>query len=251
MTTITAKDQLQGLERRSRGDRFRRVPPECGRLGWEDAPSLGRRGVARLHDAGLAGSVLTARIDGSGRHPSDEALIVGMAVDDERSAVRFVRRYRKRVYGLAIGMLGDPGIAEDVAQEALLRVWRHAQVYDARRGSVTGWVLTITRRLAIDAIRRRRAVPTDPESLVTLGLAKTGNSAEDVATAGHLGPELRTALAGLPVEQRRATVLAALYGRTASEISTSEAIPLGTAKTRIRAGLSKLRAALHEAEELS
>jgi hypothetical protein len=58
MTTITAKDQLQGLERRSRGDRFRRVPPECGRLGWEDAPSLGRRGVVRLHDAGLAGSVL-------------------------------------------------------------------------------------------------------------------------------------------------------------------------------------------------
>ena len=174
-----------------------------------------------------------------------------MAVDDERSAVRFVRRYQKRVYGLAIGMLGDPGIAEDVAQEALLRAWRHAPVYDARRGSVTTWVLTITRNLAIDAIRRHRTVPTDPESLVARGLAKSGNSAEDVATFGHLGPELQTALAGLPVEQRRATVLAALYGRTASEISTSEAIPLGTAKTRIRAGLSKLRAALHEVDEPS
>jgi RNA polymerase sigma-70 factor (ECF subfamily) len=72
-----------------------------------------------------------------------------------------------------------------------------------------------------------------------------------VAAAGDLGPELRTALEELPVEQRRATVLAALYGRTANEISSSESIPLGTAKTRIRAGLSKLRAALRDAEDRS
>ena len=215
------------------------------------ALSHDRSGVARLHHAGQTGSVLTPRTDGSGRHPSDEALIAGMAMGDDRAAVAFVRRYQKRVYGLAIGMLGDRGIAEDVAQEALLRAWRHAPVFDARRGSVTNWVLTITRNLAIDAIRQRRAVPTDPESLVALGLPSTGHSAEDVATAGQLGPELRAALAGLPVEQRRATVLAALYGRTAAEISTSEAVPLGTAKTRIRAGLSKLRAALRDPEELS
>jgi RNA polymerase sigma-70 factor (ECF subfamily) len=174
-----------------------------------------------------------------------------MAAGDEQSAVTFVRRYQRRVFGLAVGMLGDPGVAEDVAQEALLRAWRHAPVFDARRGSVTSWILTITRNLAIDAIRRRRAVPTDPEVLVSLGLADTSDSAEDVATAGHLGPELRAALGGLPVEQRRATVLAALYGRTAEEISSSESIPLGTAKTRIRAGLSKLRAALRDAEERS
>jgi RNA polymerase sigma factor (sigma-70 family) len=172
-------------------------------------------------------------------------------VGDEQAAAAFVRRYQRRVFGLAVGMLGDPGVAEDVAQEALLRAWRHAPVFDARRGSVTSWILTITRNLAIDAIRRRRAVPTDPEVLVSLGLAETNDSAEDVSTAGHLGPELRTALAALPVEQRRATLLAALYGRTAEEISTSESIPLGTAKTRIRAGLSKLRAALRDAEELS
>jgi RNA polymerase sigma factor (sigma-70 family) len=251
MSTITTKDRRQGVGHRSRGDVFPRVALECGRLGWADAPSLGGRGVARLRDAGPTASVLIPGIDRSRPQPSDEALIAGMAVGDEGSAVAFVRRYQKRVYGLAIGMLGDPGIAEDVAQEALLRVWRHAPVYDARRASVTSWVLTITRRLTIDTIRKRRAVPTDPESLVARGLAKSGTSAEDVATFGHLGPELQTALAGLPVEQRRATLLAALYGRTASEISTSEAIPLGTAKTRIRAGLSKLRAVLRDAEKLS
>jgi RNA polymerase sigma-70 factor (ECF subfamily) len=192
--------------------------------------------------------VLTKRTERTPRRPSDEALIAGMAVGDDRAAEAFIVRYQRRVFGLALGMVGDPGMAEEVAQEALLRAWRHAPVFDPRRGSATGWVLTITRNLAIDAIRQRRVVPTDPQALVALGLAGAGNSAEDVAAHGHLGPELRAALGALSVEQRRAVVLAALYGRTASEISSSEAIPLGTAKTRIRAGLSKLRASLRHAE---
>ncbi len=182
--------------------------------------------------------------DRSVGNPSDEALMAGMAIGDEHAAVTFVRRYQKRVFGLAVGLLDDAGAAEDVAQEALLRAWRHAPVFDARRGTVTSWVLTITRNLAIDAIRRRRAFPTDPDDLVALGLASGGRPVEDVAMAGHLSPDLRAALTALPAEQRRATLLAVLYGRTAEEISTSESIPLGTAKTRIRAGLQKLRAAL-------
>ena len=195
--------------------------------------------------------VLTKTTEGTPGCPSDEALIAGMAVGDDRAAEAFVRRYHGRVFGLALGMVGDPGMAEEIAQEALLRAWRHAPVFDARRGSATGWVLTVTRNLAIDAIRQRRAVPTDPEALVAPGLAGAGNWVEDAAAHGHLGPELRAALGALPVEQRRAVVLAALYGCTASEISSSEAIPLGTAKTRIRAGLSKLRAALRHAETRS
>jgi RNA polymerase sigma factor (sigma-70 family) len=180
--------------------------------------------------------------------PSDEALMAGMAIGDERAAVTFVRRYQKRVFGLAVGLLNDPGVAEDVAQEALLRAWRHAPVFDARRGTVTSWVLTITRNLAIDAIRQRRALATDPDDLVALGLASGGRPVEDLAVASQLSPNLRGALHALPVEQRRATLLAALYGRTAEEISTSESIPLGTAKTRIRTGLQKLRAALDDAK---
>ncbi|MGH9080346.1 MAG: RNA polymerase sigma factor [Acidimicrobiales bacterium] len=180
--------------------------------------------------------------------PSDEALMAGMAIGDEHAVVSFVRRYQKRVFGLAVGLLDDPGAAEDVAQEALLRAWRHAPVFDARRGTVTSWVLTITRNLAIDAIRQRRALPTDPDDLVALGLASGERTVEDLAVGGQLSPNLRGALQALPVEQRRATLLAALYGRTAEEISSSESIPLGTAKTRIRAGLQKLRAALDDAK---
>jgi RNA polymerase sigma factor (sigma-70 family) len=181
-------------------------------------------------------------------NPSDEALLAGMAIGDERAAVTFVRRYQKRVFGLAVGMLNDRGVAEDVAQEALLRAWRHAPVFDARRGTVTSWVLTITRNLAIDAIRQRRALPIDPDDLVALGLATAGRPVEELATAGQLSPDLRRALLALPDTQRRATLLAALYGRTAEEISVSESIPLGTAKTRIRSGLQKLRAALDDAK---
>ena len=178
------------------------------------------------------------------RGPSDEALLAGMAEGDEASAVVFVRRYQRRVFGLAVSMVGDPGVAEDVAQEAMVRVWRHASVFDARRGAVVPWVLTITRNLAVDALRLRRAVPTDPDDFVGLGLVGTEPDPGEAAGSGDLPPYVRRALAAMPPEQRRALVLASVYGRTAAEISESESIPLGTAKTRIRAGLAKLRASV-------
>jgi RNA polymerase sigma factor (sigma-70 family) len=178
--------------------------------------------------------------------PSDEALLAGMATGDERASVEFVRRYQRRVFGLAYSMLGDADAAQDVAQEAMLRAWRHAQVFDARRGSVTTWVLSITRNLAIDALRLRRAVPMDPDHFGQLGLVSLAESPADRAVTASTIPKIRSALADLPVDQRRALVLAAVYGRTAVEIAEAESIPLGTAKTRIRAGLSKLRSAMAE-----
>ena len=178
--------------------------------------------------------------------PSDEALLAGMATGDERASVEFVRRYQRRVFGLAYSMIGDADASQDVAQEAMLRVWRHAQVFDARRGSVTTWVLSITRNLAIDFLRLRRATPTDPDHFGQLGLVSLAQSPEDRAVVSSAIPRIRSALADLPTDQRRALVLAAVYGKTAAEISEDESIPLGTAKTRIRAGLSKLRAALAE-----
>ncbi|HLN17437.1 MAG TPA: sigma-70 family RNA polymerase sigma factor [Acidimicrobiales bacterium] len=184
----------------------------------------------------------------AGSGPADEALLAGMAQGDDQASVAFVRRYQKRVYGLALAMLGDPGRAEDVAQEALVRVWRHAPVYDARRGSVATWVLTITRNLAIDSLRMRRAVPTDPDDFAAIGLVSGERAPEEAGLAADAAPSVRRALAELPAEQRRALVLAAVYGHTAAEISVQESIPLGTAKTRIRAGLTKLRTALGERE---
>jgi RNA polymerase sigma-70 factor (ECF subfamily) len=177
-------------------------------------------------------------------HSSDEALLAGMAAGDERAATELVRRYQGRVYGLAYSVLFDSAGAEEVAQEALLRVWKHSAVFDPRRGAVSTWVLTITRNLAIDALRLRRATPVDPDSFSSVPSPAGERTPEDAAMATDGVPAVRAALALLPHEQRRAVVLAAVYGKTAAEISESESIPLGTAKTRIRAGLIKLRAAL-------
>ena len=174
---------------------------------------------------------------------SDESLLAGLAVGDGDAGTAFVRRHQRRVYGLALRLVGDTTLAEDVAQEAFARAWRHAGAYDSRRGSVTTWLLTITRNLAIDSLRVRRADPFDPGDLAALGGAAVVASPEDGVAVDDLA-RLRTAVAGLPVDQRRALVLAAWYGRTAREISASEGIPVGTAKTRIRAGMLKLRASL-------
>lgn len=176
--------------------------------------------------------------------PTDEALLAGLASGDEASTVAFVRRYQRRVFGLAVSILSDRASAEDVAQEALFRAWRHAPVFDARRGSVENWVLTITRNLAIDALRKQRSVPTDPDDLVALARVTHGASFEDTVATRSERPAILAALNAVPAAQRRAVLLASLYGRTAQEISVIEGIPLGTAKTRIRAGLLNLRAVL-------
>ncbi len=175
---------------------------------------------------------------------SDEALLAGMAVGEQAAAVAFVRRYQRRVFGLAYSMTSDAGVAEDVAQEAMIRVWKHAPVFDPRRGSVTSWVLTITRNLTIDALRMRRAVPTDPDDFAASAMRSHEHNPEDSVRRGEVRHTVRAALEVLPPEQRRAVVLASVYGRTALEISESEDIPLGTAKTRIRTALIRLRAAV-------
>lgn len=173
---------------------------------------------------------------------SDEALVAGMAAQDRRSAEEFVRRFEARVFGLALSMVGDAGLAEDVAQEALVRAWRHAAVFDPGRAPAASWLLTIARNLAIDALRMRRSIPVGGEEIARL----TGedSSTERAIEAALAMPELRNALATLPCEQRRALVLAHAYGYTAAEIGRIEAVPLGTAKTRIRTAMAKLRDAM-------
>ncbi|HXW82404.1 MAG TPA: sigma-70 family RNA polymerase sigma factor, partial [Acidimicrobiales bacterium] len=171
-----------------------------------------------------------------------DALLAGMAVGDERAGVAFVRRYQRRVYGLALSMVGDSVLAQDIAQEAFLRAWRHALVFDRRRASVGTWILTITRNLAVDALRLRRPVVTDPADLMWANLVSGTPLPDEQAESQEMRARLSSALASLPSEQSRALVLAAVYGYTASEISKVESVPLGTAKTRIRRGLMKLRA---------
>src|SRR4051794_28542230 len=108
---------------------------------------------------------------------SDEAVMLGLSTGDEAAAREFVSRFSARAIGLAYQFLGDRSSAEDVAQEALIRAWRHAGSFDARRGSVSTWVLTIVRNLAIDALRLRRPEPFDPATLPVTRLAEDQRSA--------------------------------------------------------------------------
>ena len=182
-----------------------------------------------------------------GVEASDEALLAGLAAGDADAAAAFVRRFQRRVYGLALTILREPGAAEDAAQEAFLRAWRHAETYDPRRGRVLNWLLGIARNVAIDAVRLKRAQPVDPETLAATVLEKS--EVDPGALPGFADRQrLREAMRALPADQRRALFLSAYLGRTANEIGVLEDIPLGTAKTRIRSAMLRVRAELGVAD---
>lgn len=181
---------------------------------------------------------------------SDEALVALVAMGDQDALTALVRRLQGQVFGLARRVLdGDGARAEEVAQEAFLRLWRHAGSFDVRRGSVRAWVLTITRNLAIDARRLRRDEPVDPSWMPELDPLLAGRPVEELALGVGDRERVRRALFALSPEQRRAIVLVAWGGRTAQEVAEQEGIPLGTAKTRIRSAMSRLRLGLGPAPE--
>jgi RNA polymerase sigma factor (sigma-70 family) len=180
-----------------------------------------------------------------GVEASDEALLAGYATGDPRTAAAFVRRFQGRVYGLALTIVRQPALAEEVAQETFTRVYRHAGNYDARKGRVSTWLLSIARNLAIDVTRLKRLDPVDPEVIeaeVTIDFQSPG--ADETALQPDERDQLRAAIGELPDDQRRAIVLAAYLGRTAREISDLDDVPLGTVKTRIRTAMLKLRSEL-------
>ena len=177
---------------------------------------------------------------------ADAALLAGFALDDPTASTAFVRRFQGPVFGLAVGITRDPGLAEDVAQEVFVRAWRAAAGYDVRRASVLTWLLTITRNAAIDAVRARRSTPTEDEILDQL-VHETTVAAPDLQESAVHRLETEQAvrrLHALAPDQARAVVLAVLGGCTAAEVGEREGIPLGTAKTRIRTGLRRLREAM-------
>jgi RNA polymerase sigma-70 factor (ECF subfamily) len=193
----------------------------------------------------LEGLVLSGvtRIGLPAERMTDSALLAGLSAGEPATGVAFVRRFQRQVYGVALAVVGDAILAEDVAQQAFEKAWKRAASFDPKRGSVAAWLTAITHNLAIDAVRRRRPSPLDPSDLVRL-LGPGSDEPEPTAVRTEAAHELRLAIRSLPPEQMRAVVMAGIYAMTAQEISQAESIPLGTAKTRIRAGMIKLRAAL-------
>ncbi len=161
---------------------------------------------------------------------------------DRAAFMRLYDRYASRVYGLALRMLRDKMDAEEVTQDTFLRLWTRAETFRPSRGRLVSWLLTITRRLALDRFRLQSRRPA---------VIQSGNPAEDWYARPDPGTDseearwrsLRFAVLELPHEQRAAVELAYYYGLSHSQIAKQLEIPLGTAKTRIRLGMQKLRRA--------
>jgi RNA polymerase sigma-70 factor (ECF subfamily) len=176
----------------------------------------------------------------------DDALLGAVGLGEPDAIAVFIRRFQRKVYGLAVTVTGDAALADDIAQMTFERAWRHAATFDARRGSVATWLLSITRNLSIDAMRVRRAVPLDPVSMADLMPPSRAIDPSQAAVDSDRLDRLGVELAALPLEQRRAVLMATVAGRTTKEIAEIEQIALGTAKTRLRTGLRRLREATAE-----
>ena len=187
--------------------------------------------------------MLTVRSKGRG---TDAALMRAFAAGDTAAAAELYRRFASRVYGLGIVMLGNDAAAQDLVQDTFVKLWRSAGNYDAARGRLETWILLVARSLAIDALRRR---VLDARVLERSGLrneASEDPGPEDHAATADLSDRARRAMETLSDGQRAALELAYFGGKTSAEVAELEGIPVGTAKTRIRTALLKLREALEE-----
>jgi RNA polymerase sigma factor (sigma-70 family) len=181
-------------------------------------------------------------------HLSDEALVALVARGDETALAELYDRVGRVAFGLAYRVLRDDRLAEDAVQEAFLAVWRTAARFTAERAKASTWILTLVHRRAVDLVRReerRRAEPLDDE---TRDAAAT-DSAEEAAWLGFERDRIQAALKLLPDAQREAIELAYYGGFSQSELAERLGQPLGTIKSRMFAGLARLRELLDDAEE--
>jgi RNA polymerase sigma-70 factor (ECF subfamily) len=180
-------------------------------------------------------------------HLSDEALVALVARSDEAALAELYDRVGRVAYGLAFRVLRDDRLAEDAVQDAFLGVWRTAAGFRADRAKATTWILTLVHRRAVDLVRReerRRVEPLDETHDVA-----TTESAEDSAWLGFERERVQECLRQLPHGQREAIELAYYGGFSQAELSERLGVPLGTIKSRVFAGLSRLRELLQDDAE--
>jgi len=176
--------------------------------------------------------------------PTDEDLLMAVAQGDREAIGRLYDRHQGTMYGLAVRITNDAGLAQDAVQEAMLGVWRNASRFDASRAKARTWMLALVHHRAIDAIRRRRASVALPEPDVPPPAALVVPDIWDDVVGRLDAVALRAALGRVPIAQREVLELAYFAGRTQQEIATQVGIPLGTVKSRVRLGLLALRAEL-------
>ena len=176
-------------------------------------------------------------------HLSDEALVLLAARSEQSALAELYDRYGRIAYGLARRIVRDEALAEDVVQEAFLVLWRTAARFVPERGKASTWILTLVHRRAVDVVRREQRRRTDP-----LGEESERGSAgaDEDAWLRFERERVQEALAKLPDQQREALELAYYGGFTQSELAERLGQPLGTIKSRMFAGLARMRELLAE-----
>jgi RNA polymerase sigma-70 factor (ECF subfamily) len=167
---------------------------------------------------------------------ADEPLIGRVQAKDQTAMGAIFDRYAAMVYSVALRVLKDPGQAEDVMQEIFLQVWNRPDRFTQGRGSLGAWLAVIARNRSIDLLRQRR--PTEPCEDVVL---ESGTNLASEVERNTMMTKVRGVLRNLPQEQQKSLELAFFQGLTHAEIAEHTGDPLGTVKTRIRAGLAALR----------
>jgi RNA polymerase sigma-70 factor, ECF subfamily len=178
-------------------------------------------------------------------HLSDEALVALLARGDDGALAELYDRFGAVAYGLAMRVVRDQALAEDAVQEAFLTVWRTASRFVAERAKARTWILTLVHRRAVDLVRREQTRRTEP---LTEQADAGGRTAHEEAWLRLERVRVQEALKRLPDQQREAIELAYYGGFTQSELADRLGEPLGTVKSRMFTGLSRLRELLDESE---
>ena len=174
---------------------------------------------------------------------ADEELLAAIARGDEQALAALYDRYGRIAYGLALRVLRDPALAQDAVQDAFLAAWRTAAGFDPARGNARTWLLTLVHRRAVDLVRReerRRGDPLDDAPLAS------GDATDEAAEVRDERRRVQGALAQLTRDQREALELAYYGGLSQSELAERLGVPIGTVKSRMFAGLGRLRDLLAE-----
>ena len=217
------------------GDR----PPQPRRdTGRGDTTATRRPWRATWWGAGPGGRRDYAQLD-------DETLVRLLVEQDVHALEALYTRHSRPIFSLALKILGDREVVEEVVQEVFLRLWTRAVGYDPQRGKLLSWLLTITHHRAIDELRRRRSQP-ETDGLQEQLAAVEDTDADPSKSLAQVEEReaVQHALAQLPEAQRRPIALAYYGGLTQVEIARRLREPLGTIKTRMRLGMQKLRVSL-------
>ncbi len=195
--------------------------------------------------------VLASRWPGRGRqlprhltHLSDEALVSLLERGDEDALAELYDRFGRAAYGLALRIVRDETLAQDAVQEAFLSAWRAAPQFRAERARAATWLLTLVHRRAVDLVRREHRRRT--ETLDAVPEQATREETDELVWLRFERERVQEALKRLPDQQREAIELAYYGGFTQSELAERLGQPLGTIKSRMFAGLHRLREILND-----